>query len=135
MMTELAPQSKMGSYERPSYKSNGVIGSPQFPDEPGRYHLYVGNPCPWCHRVKLAVSLKKFKASNIGMPSLLDDPGKSNTLNSDGFTSNNIIYSNIYFCILIYKTEKASRGGWVFSRDDRDPLDSYDLVSPIVAII
>lgn len=46
MMAELAPQDSKGRYTRPSYGFKGSIGSPQFPDEPGRYHLYVGNPCP-----------------------------------------------------------------------------------------
>ena len=27
---------------------------PDFPAEPGRYHLYVALNCPWCHRVTLA---------------------------------------------------------------------------------
>ena len=27
---------------------------PRFPVETGRYHLYVANNCPWCHRVSLA---------------------------------------------------------------------------------
>lgn len=76
MMAELAPQSKSGSYERPSYASTGVIGSSQFPDEGGRYQLYLGNPCPWCHRAKLAVALKKLKGENIGVTTLVDDPGK-----------------------------------------------------------
>lgn len=97
MMAELAPQSKKGSYERPSYASNGIIGSSEFPDEKGRYHLYLGNPCPWCHRVKLAVALKKLGGENIGQTRLVDDP------------------------------VKASRGGWVFSKADKDPLGSYDL--------
>jgi len=97
MMAELAPQSKTGSYERPSYASNGVIGSSEFPDEKERYHIYFGNPCPWCHRVKLAVALKQFKEENIGETRLVDDP------------------------------VKASRGGWVFSSNEKDPLGSYDL--------
>jgi putative glutathione S-transferase len=106
MMAELAPQSKTGSYERPSYKSNGKIGSgaDDFPDEKGRYHLYLGNPCPWCHRVKLAVAVKGFSEENIGQTRLVDDP------------------------------VKASRGGWIFSKSDQDPLGSYDLVSFIVSI-
>lgn len=46
MMAELAPQDSKGRYTRPSYSFQEEIGSKQFPDEPGRYHLYVGNPCP-----------------------------------------------------------------------------------------
>lgn len=97
-MAELAPQSKSGSYERPSYASNGIIGvSKEFPDEGSRYHLYLGNPCPWCHRCKIAVTVKKFDTEQIGVTTLVDDP------------------------------VKASRGGWVFSSQDKDPLGSYDL--------
>ena len=47
MMTELAPQDKTGQYQRPKYTFGGTIGSTQFPVEGnGRYHLYLGNPCP-----------------------------------------------------------------------------------------
>ena len=47
MMTELAPQDKTGQYQRPKYTFGGTIGSTQFPIEGnGRYHLYLGNPCP-----------------------------------------------------------------------------------------
>ncbi|MEO1680748.1 MAG: glutathione S-transferase C-terminal domain-containing protein [Pseudomonadota bacterium] len=31
-----------------------AIGEPDFPAEPGRYHLFVALNCPWCHRVTLA---------------------------------------------------------------------------------
>jgi putative glutathione S-transferase len=48
-------QSKDGTYQRPTYNFQGTIGSPEFPFEAGRYHLYVGNACPWCHRVLLAL--------------------------------------------------------------------------------
>jgi putative glutathione S-transferase len=47
MMAELAPQDKSGSYARPKYSFNGKIGEDAaFPDEAGRYHVYLGNPCP-----------------------------------------------------------------------------------------
>ena len=44
-MTELAPQSKDGSYQRPSYSFSAKTQK-NIIDEPGRYHIYVGNPCP-----------------------------------------------------------------------------------------
>ena len=50
-----AVQSKDGTYQRPSYSFKDQLGSPGFPLEKGRYHLYVGNACPWCHRVLLAL--------------------------------------------------------------------------------
>jgi len=100
MMTELAPQDKSGSYIRPSYNFQDKIGSAEYLDEPGRYHVYVGNPCPWCHRVRLALALRQIKPEEIGVTVLVDDP------------------------------VKASRGGWIFdtnSKDGRDPLGSNDL--------
>lgn len=101
MMTELAPQDKNGAYTRPKYSFANTIGgdNSDFPDEPGRYHLYVGNPCPWCHRARLALSLRSITPDEIGMTVLIDDP------------------------------VKASRGGWIFGREasSRDPLGSRDL--------
>mmetsp|Transcript_9457 Transcript_9457/g.18099 ORF Transcript_9457/g.18099 Transcript_9457/m.18099 type:complete len:388 (+) Transcript_9457:67-1230(+) len=97
MMAELAPQDKGGNYQRPSYPFKGRLGTPQFPDEPGRYHLYVGNPCPWCHRTKLAVDMLGFDAQQIGRTVLEDNP------------------------------VKASRGGWIFSAKQPDPLGNRDL--------
>jgi hypothetical protein len=67
-MTELAPQDQTGNYQRPKYSFGGTIGSQTFPIEAGRYHIYVGNPCPvscnctavsLCHLV--TVSFKKVK--------------------------------------------------------------------------
>lgn len=55
MVRELAPQDRSGSYTRPANAFNERIGAPGFPVESGRYHLYVGNACPWCHRVLLAL--------------------------------------------------------------------------------
>lgn len=46
MMTELAPQDQTGNYQRPKYSFGNTIGSRQYPIEAGRYHVYVGNPCP-----------------------------------------------------------------------------------------
>eukprot|EP00560_Eucampia_antarctica_P007550 CAMPEP_0197827002 /NCGR_PEP_ID=MMETSP1437-20131217/3885_1 /TAXON_ID=49252 ORGANISM="Eucampia antarctica, Strain CCMP1452" /NCGR_SAMPLE_ID=MMETSP1437 /ASSEMBLY_ACC=CAM_ASM_001096 /LENGTH=352 /DNA_ID=CAMNT_0043427691 /DNA_START=144 /DNA_END=1199 /DNA_ORIENTATION=- len=100
MMTELAPQDKTGAYSRPKYSFTNKIGENyNFPDEPGRFHLYVGNPCPWCHRAHLALSLRSITPDEIGMTVLIDDP------------------------------VKASRGGWIFGAESgtRDPLGSRDL--------
>jgi putative glutathione S-transferase len=97
-MAELAPQDKTGNYKRPSYGFAETIGvSPKHPDEGGRYHLYVGNPCPWCHRAALTVNLLGMDQSQIGVTRLQDDP------------------------------IKASRGGWVFHSDRPDPLECRDL--------
>jgi putative glutathione S-transferase len=97
-MAELAPQDKTGNYKRPSYGFAETIGvSSKHPDEGGRYHLYVGNPCPWCHKAVLAVKLLGMDESQIGITRLEDDP------------------------------IKASRGGWIFASDRPDPLKCKDL--------
>ena len=52
LLVELAPQDKEGSYTRTGYNiKNGELGDDAHPLVAGRYHLYVGNPCPWCHQI------------------------------------------------------------------------------------
>lgn len=75
-MNELAPQSKDGAYMRPGYAFNGRLGSFEFPVEAGRYVLYLGNPCPWCHRVKMALVLRGLD-SMIDSVDLIDDPERA----------------------------------------------------------
>lgn len=75
-MNELAPQSKDGAYKRPGYAFNGRVGSFEFPVEAGRYVLYLGNPCPWCHRVKMALVLRGLD-SMIDSVDLIDDPERA----------------------------------------------------------
>jgi putative glutathione S-transferase len=53
--------------------------APDFPAEPGRYHLFVALNCPWCHRVTLARNILGLADSislNVAFPSrtLDDDP-------------------------------------------------------------
>jgi putative glutathione S-transferase len=59
-----------GEFVRGVSKFRNVLGSdPEFPAEPGRYHLFVALNCPWCHRVTLARSEsvpKILKARTIG---------------------------------------------------------------------
>lgn len=75
-MNELAPQSKDGAYTRPGYAFNGRLGTFEFPVEAGRYVLYLGNPCPWCHRVKMALLLRGLD-SMIDCVDLIDDPERA----------------------------------------------------------
>ena len=106
MVSELAPQSRSGSYVRPGYAFEGVI-----PAEPGAregpMRLYLGNPCPWCHRLSLVLAARRVPESTVGVTRLLDDP----TL--------------------------ASRGGWAFAASRPDPIFSekdlrgvYNRLSP-----
>ena len=91
LMSELAPQSKDGEYVRPSYAFKGEIGTADFPEERGRFHLYAGKACPWCHRVELVRSVRGLQGF-MSMTTVLDRP------------------------------EEASRGGWVFTRAQPDPV-------------
>ena len=44
-----------GEFVRGVSGFRSVLGEdPDFPAEPGRYHLFVALNCPWCHRVTLA---------------------------------------------------------------------------------
>ncbi|GAA4042942.1 glutathione S-transferase C-terminal domain-containing protein [Nonomuraea soli] len=49
-----------GPYGRgtPTYPFQGRIGSPRFPAEPGRYHLYVAWVCPYAQRAVIVRRLK-----------------------------------------------------------------------------
>eukprot|EP00752_Nemacystus_decipiens_P011878 g10533.t1 len=76
MMRELAPQSPEGSYVRPSYGFRGWIGRGMFPQEVGRYHIYVGNTCPWCHRAVLAVVLRDL-VPGVTFSYMDDNPDKA----------------------------------------------------------
>jgi glutathionyl-hydroquinone reductase len=100
LMVELAPQSKIGAYVRPSYNfSFSTRPLQQDPTDPPlhddplsllllsnvdrkynvlsvespRYRVYVGNPCPWCHRVLLAIHVLQLQ-NDIEVVSLQDNP-------------------------------------------------------------
>lgn len=60
-----------------------AIGDPEFPPEPGRYHLFVALNCPWCHRVTLARSVLGLEAAismDVAFPNRTeeDDPAGPN---------------------------------------------------------
>jgi len=65
MMNELAPSSKStGEYVRPKSQfryqiecASGQNPEPKFPAQTGRYKVYVGKACPWCHRVLITIAL------------------------------------------------------------------------------
>jgi glutathionyl-hydroquinone reductase len=73
LMDELAPHDAQGNYVRPGYTPVSILGDSSGRIEPGRYHVYVGNPCPWCHRVVLARYLRNLEAT-VAMTRLEDNP-------------------------------------------------------------
>ena len=44
--------------------------------ESGRYHLYIGNACPWCHRALLTLVLRGLD-SHVGVTHCTDDPERA----------------------------------------------------------
>lgn len=59
------------------------LGGPDFPSEPGRYHLFVAFNCPWCHRVTLArnvLGLQDSVTMDVAFPNRTeeDDPAGPN---------------------------------------------------------
>lgn len=74
LMTELAPQDETGAYQRPSYVT--ASSNIQLHNDPGRYRLYTGNPCPWCHRVLLAYKYLQLEET-ISHTTLIDNPKKA----------------------------------------------------------
>jgi len=50
-----------GAFIRGTSGFRANIGDPDFPAEPGRYHLFVANNCPWCHRATLARAVKGLR--------------------------------------------------------------------------
>ncbi len=53
-----------------------AIGDPEFPPEPGRYHLFVALNCPWCHRVTLARAVLGLQSSitmDVAFPNRTDE--------------------------------------------------------------
>jgi len=44
--------------------------------ESGRYHIYIGNACPWCHRVLLALIVRGL-LPHISYTIAADDPERA----------------------------------------------------------
>ncbi|KAL3930906.1 MAG: hypothetical protein SGPRY_001341, partial [Prymnesium sp.] len=67
MVCELAPQSPDGEYVRPAPQMGSAASWPDnLPVVKGRYHLYIGNACPWCHRVGVAARLRNQLLAKSG---------------------------------------------------------------------
>ena len=65
-----------GEFVRGVSGFRSAIGDPEFPAEPGRYHLFVAFNCPWCHRVSLArnvLGLEKSISMDVAFPGRTND--------------------------------------------------------------
>ncbi|MEM1288407.1 MAG: glutathione S-transferase C-terminal domain-containing protein [Pseudomonadota bacterium] len=77
--TNAASRRAKGEFVRGVSGFRNAIGDPDFPAEPGRYHLYVAFNCPWCHRVTLARNILGLGSSitmDVAFPNRTgdDDP-------------------------------------------------------------
>ncbi|GFH06840.1 GST N-terminal domain-containing protein, partial [Haematococcus lacustris] len=128
------------------------IGTPEFPAESGRYHVYLGNACPWCHRVYLTLVLRgllKPQAVQAQVPGSQsqssqgpqqpaqhqenDRPGSSmgssqgsslggSQGSSLGGRQGSRQQGHISITQLADDPTRARRGGWVFDASDPDPV-------------
>lgn len=75
--TDAAGRRAKGEFVRGISKFRNVLGKdPDFPAEPGRYHLFVALNCPWCHRVSMARNLLGLQDSitmDVAFPNRTDD--------------------------------------------------------------
>lgn len=74
---------KAGEFVRGVSGFRNRLGDPDFPPEPGRYHLFVAFNCPWCHRVTLArnvLGLQESISMDVAFPNRTgdDDPAGPN---------------------------------------------------------
>ena len=77
MISELAPQSPEGDYVRPAPQVGSAASWPaELPAVGGRYHVYLGNACPWCHRVGLTLALRGL-LGGVSVTRMDDDPERA----------------------------------------------------------
>lgn len=77
--TAIKERRARGEFVRGTSGFRHAIGDPEFPADPGRYHLFVALNCPWCHRVTLARNVLGLQSSitmDVAFPNRTgdDDP-------------------------------------------------------------
>ena len=107
MVVELAPQEKSGAYARPVAAFKGELNSLSL--EENLYRFYLGNACPWCHRVLMALVLRGLA------PAVPPIPGR-------GKSENGRRKWLVSVTAAADDPERASRGGWVFDDTEREPV-------------
>lgn len=74
--TDAEARRARGEFVRGVSAFRHAIGEPDFPPEPGRYHLFVALNCPWCHRVTLAravLGLAEAITMDVAFPNRTDE--------------------------------------------------------------
>ncbi|KAL7476893.1 hypothetical protein ACHAW6_002721 [Cyclotella cf. meneghiniana] len=74
MMNELVTHDEQGRFIRESFQAGNNPSPMEI--EGKKYRLYLGNPCPWCHRVKAAVAVLGLD-EDIPITMLIDDAEKA----------------------------------------------------------
>ena len=73
MMNELVTHDENGRFCRESFAAgNNPLPLDLQQEDNLRYKLYLGNPCPWCHRVKAVIALLDLE-DDIPITMLIDD--------------------------------------------------------------
>jgi len=78
--TKIEERRAQGEFVRGVSGFRHAIGDPEFPVEPGRYHLFVALNCPWCHRVTLAravLGLQDSVTMDVAFPNRTDEADPS----------------------------------------------------------
>ncbi len=91
--------------------------------ESGRYHVYVGNACPWCHRVVLTIILRGL-TQHISITNAVDDAERAsrggwvfdtpdpvfgkNDLRQVCLSLLNCWLASLAFCCMIFGMSRAS---------------------------
>lgn len=76
MMNELVTHDEEGRFIRESWQAGNNPSPLDVVDAGPRYKLYLGNPCPWCHRVKAAMALLELE-EDIPITMLIDNAEKA----------------------------------------------------------
>lgn len=81
MMNELVTHDEQGRFVRESFQAGNNPSPLDLPaadvsDAGPRYKLYLGNPCPWCHRVKAVMALLELE-NDIPVTMLIDNAEKA----------------------------------------------------------
>mmetsp|Transcript_34916 Transcript_34916/g.64081 ORF Transcript_34916/g.64081 Transcript_34916/m.64081 type:complete len:457 (+) Transcript_34916:103-1473(+) len=82
MMNELVTHDEQGRFIRESWQAGNNPSPLDLPAEDmettigPKYKLYLGNPCPWCHRVKAAMALLDLE-DDIPVTTLIDNAEKA----------------------------------------------------------
>lgn len=81
MMNELVTHDEQGRFVRESWEAGNNPAPLELPGDAtasggSRYRLYLGNPCPWCHRVKATLAVLDLE-DEIPITMLIDNAEKA----------------------------------------------------------